>query len=169
MTASLPIAWRILELEVNGKAYVGQPGVRDPECPCEEFEPGTPGGQRGTCLSDGHYMCLECVHLWLHQCGCRMHRCECPEAAPARREHMRRMEDAMTDEALLQHVRDTVAAMPVAAVREMLRDLIDPDDMPQDALDFLTEPEARALLADLTYCEDDPDGTRSHCAALAAM
>ena len=75
----------------------------------------------------------------------------------------------MTDEALMQHVRDTVAAMPVAAVREMLSDLIDPADMPQDALDFLTEPEARALLADLTYCEDDPDGTRAHCALRAGM
>jgi len=67
----------------------------------------------------------------------------------------------MTNEALMQHVRDTVAAMPVAAVREMLSDLIDPD--------FLTESEARALLADLTYDDSDPDGTRAHCALLAAM
>lgn len=75
----------------------------------------------------------------------------------------------MTDEALLQRVHDTVAAMPIAAVRAMLSDLVDPDDMPTDVLDALDEPDARALLADLAYDDGDPDGTRAHCAALASM
>lgn len=75
----------------------------------------------------------------------------------------------MTDEALLRHVRDTVAAMPLPAVRAMLSDLIDPSDMSQHALDFLTESEARELLGNVTYDDSDPDGTRAHCALLAGM
>ena len=36
---------------------VGVKGIRDPEFPCEQFNPGKPNGN---CDSDGHYMCLEC-------------------------------------------------------------------------------------------------------------
>lgn len=35
-------------------------GIRDPEHPCHLFELGTPDGH---CLSDGHYVCKECVHF----------------------------------------------------------------------------------------------------------
>lgn len=77
---SLPIAWRILELEVNGKAYVGQRGVRDPEFPCEGFEPGKPTIS-GRCETDGHYVCDECVErATCGGCGKRPTQCECKEA-----------------------------------------------------------------------------------------
>lgn len=36
----------------------GTPGVRDPDNPCEVYTPGIPG--EGDCMSDGHYLCLEC-------------------------------------------------------------------------------------------------------------
>lgn len=74
----------------------------------------------------------------------------------------------MTDN-LEQLVHDVVIAMPERAVRDMLGDLVDPDDMPDSALAALTESEARALLAALTYDEDDPEGTRAHCDVLAAL
>ncbi len=58
--------WAILEAEVNGQCIVGMPGVRDPEHPCDVFDP-LPEGEhpdgRGDCLSDGHYMCRECRRL----------------------------------------------------------------------------------------------------------
>jgi len=38
---------------------LGQAGVRDPDHPCVEFEPGSPAG--GDCMTDGHYLCAECV------------------------------------------------------------------------------------------------------------
>lgn len=53
----------------------GDRGVRDPEHPCSDFEPGAPS-ERGQCMTDGHYMCHECVHIdpWqierLQECGC---------------------------------------------------------------------------------------------------
>lgn len=54
--------WRMLEAEVNGRSYIGMPGVRDPEYPCELFD-GKGYDGRGRCHSDGHYMCTECSHL----------------------------------------------------------------------------------------------------------
>jgi len=41
---------------------VGRKGVRDPEFPCAEFDPG-PVEVWASCMSDGHYLCLECRHL----------------------------------------------------------------------------------------------------------
>lgn len=44
---------------------IGAPNLRDPECPCEDFEPiGTIYGKdyQGECETDGHYMCAKCVH-----------------------------------------------------------------------------------------------------------
>jgi len=55
---SLPIEWQYLIASVNGRSMMGQPGVRDPEYPCDEFVPGLPGN--GHCDTDGHYMCAEC-------------------------------------------------------------------------------------------------------------
>lgn len=40
-----------------GDGRVGVAGERDPACPCDEFEPGDPGGD---CYGDGHYLCNEC-------------------------------------------------------------------------------------------------------------
>jgi hypothetical protein len=57
------------------QSFFGAPGVRDPEAPCEEFEPGTPDGSCGT---DGHYMCHECERAQLcEDCGQSDARCEC--------------------------------------------------------------------------------------------
>lgn len=36
----------------------GTPGVRDQDNPCDEFDPGQPGGN---CHGDGHALCRECV------------------------------------------------------------------------------------------------------------
>lgn len=67
-----PMAWLELEASVNGRTLFGQRGVRDPDNPCEGFEPVvgidwlgcqlTADGN-GTCQSDGHYLCLGCEHL----------------------------------------------------------------------------------------------------------
>jgi hypothetical protein len=40
----------------------GDPGVRDPENPCDHFDPGETVGNP-QCYGDGHYMCKECRHL----------------------------------------------------------------------------------------------------------
>jgi hypothetical protein len=69
---TLPRAWAELMADINGKRLFGQRGVRDPEHPCEEFEPvpdidwlglrlAAPG--TGHCDSDGHYLCGGCRNL----------------------------------------------------------------------------------------------------------
>ena len=43
---------------------IGAPNIRDPEFPCEDFEPiGTAYGDKykGECETDGHYMCDKCI------------------------------------------------------------------------------------------------------------
>jgi hypothetical protein len=45
---------------VRLQSFFGAPGVRDPDAPCAEFEPGSPDD--GSCETDGHYMCRECKH-----------------------------------------------------------------------------------------------------------
>ena len=64
--------WRLLEAEVNGRSYVGQVGVRDPEHPCAGYTPTaepdllgiriTAAGN-GRCDSDGHYLCGGCAEI----------------------------------------------------------------------------------------------------------
>lgn len=54
--------WAVLEAEVNGRTFVGMPGVRDPEGPCEAFD-GRGYDGSGGCSSDGHYLCVECSQL----------------------------------------------------------------------------------------------------------
>lgn len=39
----------------------GAPGIRDPENPCSEFQPG-PTSPSARCETDGHYLCDECEH-----------------------------------------------------------------------------------------------------------
>lgn len=54
--------WEELCAHVNGLTTLGDPGVRDPEHPCEEFDGRSYDGA-GACDSDGHYLCVECSHL----------------------------------------------------------------------------------------------------------
>lgn len=55
--------WESLYRFVNSKPPLfGTVGVRDPEHMCEEFDGKRYDGS-GDCLSDGHYMCLECSLL----------------------------------------------------------------------------------------------------------
>lgn len=55
------IAVRLIEPQ-RGKV-VGLPYNRDPEHPCEYYEPG-PRGQYAfdDCETDGHYLCKKCIH-----------------------------------------------------------------------------------------------------------
>lgn len=41
---------------------VGLPGLRDPRNRCQYFTPVKRADLGGPCMSDGHYMCLECGH-----------------------------------------------------------------------------------------------------------
>lgn len=64
---TLPPAWEALYRAVNSSpARIGDPGVRDPEAPCEVFDPlpeGVYPSGRGDCMGDGHYLCHECSRL----------------------------------------------------------------------------------------------------------
>jgi hypothetical protein len=47
-----------------GRKPVGVPFHRDPQAPCHCYEPRSPKpGDWRDCLSDGHYLCVECCHL----------------------------------------------------------------------------------------------------------
>lgn len=59
---SVVARWNELADHVNGRATVGQVGVRDPEYPCEAFD-GHGYDGTGACMSDGHYLCVDCSHL----------------------------------------------------------------------------------------------------------
>lgn len=53
-------------------------GVRDPENPCTSFKLGKPT-DRGTCLTDGHYVCDDCTErATCEGCGFRPSDCHCP-------------------------------------------------------------------------------------------
>ncbi len=56
------LAWHELTENVNGRTVLGQAGVRDPEYICEDFNGAGYDGS-GKCLSDGHYLCVECSEL----------------------------------------------------------------------------------------------------------
>lgn len=61
--SNLPLAWEVLRRAVNAEPpFVGTPGVRDPDGVCESFD-GKGYNGRGQCLSDGHYLCVECSEL----------------------------------------------------------------------------------------------------------
>ena len=62
MTPHPMLVWAALVAEVNGRSFLGQVGVRDPEGPCEVFD-GRGYDGSGHCHSDGHYLCVECSHL----------------------------------------------------------------------------------------------------------
>ncbi len=72
---TVPIPWRALISEVNGgRIPDGEPGVRDVDAPCDVFEPGESG--HGPCETDGHYLCVECVHIDLATLRRRRDQCE---------------------------------------------------------------------------------------------
>lgn len=59
----VPISWEVLRRFVNSEpGFVGVPGVRDPDHVCEIFD-GRHYNGRGDCMSDGHYLCVECSEL----------------------------------------------------------------------------------------------------------
>lgn len=77
----IPPIWRALVAEINGaRVPDGTPGVRDADAPCESFDPAgkdfedAPG--RGTCETDGHYICRECVHISIAALRRRRDQCE---------------------------------------------------------------------------------------------
>lgn len=55
-------AWAELVANVNGRSFLGQVGVRDPDGPCEVFD-GRGYDGSGKCMSDGHWLCAECSEL----------------------------------------------------------------------------------------------------------
>jgi len=80
---AVPPVWRALVSEINGgRVLDGEPGIRDIDAPCEAFEPaGKPfqlAAGTGTCETDGHHMCVECVHITLETLRARRDLCvEC--------------------------------------------------------------------------------------------
>ena len=68
---AIPPVWRTLIHAINGendpRIPDGAPGVRDVDAPCEAFEPaGKPyqiANGSGDCMTDGHNLCVECVHI----------------------------------------------------------------------------------------------------------
>ena len=45
------------------KAPVGAPYVRDPDYPCDCYEPGICKAGAWICQGDGHYLCSDCRHF----------------------------------------------------------------------------------------------------------
>lgn len=67
--ARIPAPWRAIVAQINGLTLTaygrvpdGLPGIRDVDAPCDVFEPGKPQ-VGGDCWTDGHYLCLECIHI----------------------------------------------------------------------------------------------------------
>lgn len=56
------ITWhlRVLHDTVFSRPPDGTPGIRDIDHPCGTFDHGEPNGR---CMTDGHYICIECRHL----------------------------------------------------------------------------------------------------------
>jgi len=62
-TAQVEMYEFIKDQEMSPRWRVGDKGVRDPECPCVDFDPSPPQlGDFRECQSDGHYLCKECKH-----------------------------------------------------------------------------------------------------------
>ena len=85
--ALIPRLWRALVDEINGgripsydRIPDGEPGIRDVDARCDAFEPvGAPyeiAKGNGNCQTDGHYLCVECVHIELGTLRRRRDQCE---------------------------------------------------------------------------------------------
>lgn len=59
---TIPLAWAELFANINGRTYLAQVFIRDPDNVCELFDKEGYNG-RGKCMSDGHYLCVECSEL----------------------------------------------------------------------------------------------------------
>lgn len=80
----LPPSWASLIRALNdAPPMCGDAGVRDPEYPCDAFDPlpdrVKPTG-RGDCMGDGHYMCRECSMLSAESPNWPAS--DCPECGP---------------------------------------------------------------------------------------
>lgn len=51
------MGWNELYAFVNG-GIIGSPGLRDPDAPCEDYEPEN-AVVASDCCGDGHYLCVE--------------------------------------------------------------------------------------------------------------
>lgn len=77
----VPDIWRDFVWKINegNRLPDGMRGIRDVDAPCDVFEPaGEPGeyaNGTGECLTDGHYMCVECVHIDLQTLRRRRDEC----------------------------------------------------------------------------------------------
>lgn len=56
--------WPVPEPPPPPRIPDGTPGIRDVDAPCEFFEPPSPEGGSPVieCMTDGHYLCKECIH-----------------------------------------------------------------------------------------------------------
>jgi hypothetical protein len=61
MISEIPPVWRDLYEEINGR----DPNTRDPGSPCEAWEQVASPDGSGDCMTDGHYMCVECKNISL--------------------------------------------------------------------------------------------------------
>lgn len=69
---TLPRTWHAVYEHVNGRLFLGEPLVRDPNAICDAFDP-VPNADwlglelraagNGNCGTDGHYLCLSCTHI----------------------------------------------------------------------------------------------------------
>lgn len=81
---TLPPEWDALVRWINNAPpRFGDAGVRDPEYPCDVFDP-LPDGVRpdgtGDCRGDGHYMCRECSRFSARSESWPAEECpECPK------------------------------------------------------------------------------------------
>lgn len=57
--------WKLTRITMGNHTIVGIPYQRDPENPCDVYEPFKYRGKLifHDCESDGHYLCRKCVHL----------------------------------------------------------------------------------------------------------
>jgi len=85
MKGDAMIAWNQLVASVNGTTTIGTIGVRDPDYPCEGFNPVGAAFRQVTesdlcswsrCETDGHYMCTECTEISIDELRRRQCRCE---------------------------------------------------------------------------------------------
>lgn len=98
---------------------VGGNGVRDTEHPCTMFTEGTPAG---TCNTDGHYLCRECVHAVPFCTGCDYQpaQCECEERAERAREKQERTRKRLLTLAPLLTQRQARATRAVNSLEDTL-------------------------------------------------
>ena len=45
----------------------GIPGDRDPEAPCDSYDPRRFTAIFEECIGDGHYLCKQCIHWVNHE------------------------------------------------------------------------------------------------------